>query len=298
MTPSPGQPVASAPAAPTQGGPRIRVGVGGWTYEPWRGSFFPEGLPHSRELAYASGQLTAIEVNGTYYGTLKPASFKKWHDETPDNFVFSLKASRYATNRRVLADAGESISRFVESGISELGRKLGPIVWQFMPGKAFEPHDFEAFLALLPASIDGQTLRHVVDVRHESFMTLEYLALARRYRVATVFTDAEKFPSFADLTGDFAYARLMQSEAPIATGYADGALDAWAERARLWAAGNAPADLPSMEAPANGCAPRDVFIYFIKGAKERAPAAAMALLARLGVGAAGGNDFNNPSTGK
>lgn len=282
MTPSP---ASSIPYVPAQHGARIRVGVGGWTYEPWRGSFFPEGLPHSRELAYASGQFTAIEVNGTYYSTFKPASFKKWHEETPDDFVFSLKASRYATNRRVLADAGESITRFVESGISELGRKLGPIVWQFMPGKTFEPQDFEAFLALLPATVDGQTLRHVVDVRHESFMTPDFLALARRYRVATVFTDAEQFPSFADLTGDFVYARLMQSEAAIATGYADGALDAWAERARLWAAGSAPVDLPSLEAPAAGCAPRDVFLYFINGAKERAPAAAMALLTRLGAGA-------------
>ena len=287
MTHSPGQPEISASPAETQGGSRIRVGVGGWTYEPWRNNFFPEGLPHSRELEYASRQLTAIEVNGTYYGTLKPASFKKWHDETPADFVFSLKASRYATNRRVLADAGESITRFVESGISELGQKLGPIVWQFMPGKVFEPQDFEAFLALLPASVDGQTLRHVVDVRHESFMTPEYLALARRYRVATVFADAEKFPSFADLSGDFVYARLMQSDAALATGYADAALDAWAERARRWAAGDAPADLPSLEAPANHCAPRDVFVYFINGAKEQAPAAAMALLGRLGVGPAG-----------
>ena len=263
---------------------RIRVGVGGWTYEPWRSNFFPEGLPHSRELEYASRQLTAIEVNGTYYSTMKPASFKKWHDETPDDFVFSLKASRYATNRRVLAEAAESITRFVESGIGELGRKLGPIVWQFMPGKVFEPQDFEAFLALLPSRIDGHALRHVVDVRHESFMTPDYLALARRYKVAAVFTDAEKFPSFADLTGDFVYARLMQSDAALLTGYADAALDAWAERARCWAAGGAPDDLPSLEAPAEGAAPRDVFIYFINGAKERAPDAARALLARLGIG--------------
>ena len=268
-------------------GRRIRIGVGGWTYEPWRNNFFPQGLPHSRELAYASRQLTAIEVNGTYYGTLKPASFKKWHDETPEDFVFSLKASRYATNRRVLAEAGESITRFVESGISELGHKLGPIVWQFMPGKTFEPEDFEAFLALLPASIDGQTLRHVVDVRHESFMTPDYLALARRYRVATVFTDAEKFPSFADLTGDFVYARLMQSDAGVATGYEPAALDAWAERALRWAAGGAPDDVPSLEAPEEGAAPRDVFVYFINGAKERAPDAASALLARLGLMSAG-----------
>jgi len=273
---------APSSAAPSTADARIRAGVGGWTFEPWRGSFFPPGLPHSRELEYASRQLSAIEVNGTYYGTLKPASFRKWHDETPDNFVFSLKASRYATNRRVLAEAGESIRRFTESGISELGGKLGPIVWQFMPGKVFEAGDFEAFLALLPKQVDGLALRHVVDVRHESFMSPDYLALARRYRVATVFTDADKFPSFADLTGDFAYVRLMMSEAGLETGYEEGALYAWAERARQWAAGGAPGDLPTLEeAPAQG-KPRDVFVYFINGAKERAPAAAMAFLKRLG----------------
>ncbi|MES2192326.1 MAG: DUF72 domain-containing protein [Pseudomonadota bacterium] len=260
----------------------IRVGIGGWTFEPWRDNFFPKGLPHSKELEYASRQLNSMEVNGTYYGTLKPASFKKWHDETLADFVFSLKATRYATNRRVLAEAGESISRFVESGISELGPKLGPIVWQFMPGKVFEAADFEAFLALLPGKADGLQLRHVVDVRNESFMTPEFLALARRYKVATVFTDADKFPSFADLTGDFAYARLMMSDAAIQTGYAGTALDAWAARAKLWAEGDAPDDLPCIEETAKKQAPRDVFIYFINGAKERAPAAAMALLQRLG----------------
>jgi uncharacterized protein YecE (DUF72 family) len=261
---------------------RIRVGVGGWTFEPWRDNFFPKGLPHSRELEYASRHVSAIEVNGTYYGTLKPASFQRWFEETPEDFVLSLKATRYATNRKVLAEAGESITRFVESGISELGSKLGPIVWQFMPGKTFEAEDFEAFLDLLPQQIDGLTLRHVVDVRNESFMTQEFLALGRRYKVATVFADAEKFPSFADITGDFVYARLMSSEAEIPTGYADAALDGWAERARVWASGRTPDDLPSIEEPVAARAPRDVFIYFINGAKERAPAAAMALLQRLG----------------
>ena len=273
---------ATTAKTPSTNPSRIRAGVGGWTFEPWRSNFFPPGLPHSRELEYASRQLSAIEVNGTYYGTLKPASFKKWHDETPDDFVFSLKASRYATNRRVLAEAGDSIQRFIDSGISELGRKLGPIVWQFMPGKVFDAADFEAFLQLLPKQVDGRALRHVVDVRHESFMSPDYLALARSYKVATVFTDADKFPSFADLTGDFAYARLMMSDADLETGYEGNALDAWAERARLWAAGDTPADLPALEdAPAQG-KPRDVFVYFINGAKERAPAAAMAFLSRLG----------------
>lgn len=270
----------SGPSAPAHS--RIRAGVGGWTFEPWRSNFFPPGLPHSRELEYASRKLSAIEVNGTYYGTLKPASFKKWHDETPDDFMFSLKASRYATNRRVLAEAGDSIQRFIDSGISALGDKLGPIVWQFMPGKVFDAEDFEAFLKLLPKQVDGLALRHVVDVRHESFMSPDYLALARRYKVATVFTDADKFPSFADLTGEFVYARLMMSHADLETGYESTALDTWAERARQWAAGDAPADLPTLEdAPARG-KPRDVFVYFINGAKERAPAAAMAFLDRLG----------------
>ena len=249
--------------------------MGGWTFEPWRDNFFRSSLPHSRELEYASRHLTAIEVNGTYYGTLKPASFQRWFEETRDNFVLSLEATRYATNRKVLAEAGESIKRFVESGITKLGKKLGPIAWQFMPGKTFESEDFEASLALLPKKIGRLPLRHVVDVRNESFMTPEFLTLAQRYKVATVFADAEKFPSFADLTSDFVYARLMGSEANIDTGYASAALDAWAN-------GGAPDDLPSLEDPLKSASPRDVFVYFINGAKERAPAAAMALLQRLG----------------
>lgn len=262
---------------------RIRVGVGGWTYEPWRDNFYPAKLPHAQELSYASRQLTAIEVNGTYYSTMKPASFRKWSDETPGGFVFALKASRFATNRKLLATAGESIARFVDSGIEELGPKLGPIVWQFMPTKAFDPEDFAGFLALLPAKAGSLALRHVMDVRHESFKSPAYLALARQHKVATVFTDSGKFPSFADLTGDFAYARLMNSEATRETGYAPEALDAWAENARTWAAGKTPAALPHVEqdGPSKAGKARDVFVFFINGAKERAPAAASALIERL-----------------
>ncbi|KWT82604.1 MULTISPECIES: DUF72 domain-containing protein [unclassified Variovorax] len=264
---------------------RIRVGVGGWTYEPWRNNFYPEGLPHSKELHYASRQLTAIEVNGTYYSSFKPPTFKKWHDETPEDFVFSLKASRFATNRKQLSGAGDSVSRFVESGITELGDKLGPIVWQFMPTKAFDPEDFEAFLALLPKKEGSRALRHVMDVRHPSFMTPAYLALARRYQAATVFTDSDKFPSFADLTSDFVYARLMMSDAQHKTGYAPKALDAWAEAARTWAGGGLPEALPCVEERAKNArstkGTRDVFVYFINGAKEKAPAAAGALIQRL-----------------
>ncbi|MGO4393598.1 DUF72 domain-containing protein [Variovorax sp. M-6] len=268
---------------PSPATPRIRVGIGGWTYEPWRDNFYPAKLPHAQELGYASRQLTAIEVNGTYYSTMKPASFKKWHDETPEGFMFSLKASRFATNRKLLATAGESIARFIDSGIEELGSKLGPIVWQFMPTKAFDPEDLAAFLDLLPKKAGSRALRHVLDVRHESFKTPEYLALARSHGVATVFTDSDKFPSFADLSADFAYARLMNSDAALESGYAPKALDAWAENARLWAAGQKPASLPQVED--NGASktgsPRDVFIYFINGAKEKAPAAARALIERL-----------------
>jgi uncharacterized protein YecE (DUF72 family) len=259
----------------------IRVGVGGWTFAAWRNNFFPEGLPQSQELEYAAQHLSAIEINGTYYRTQKPASFAKWRDETPPGFVFSVKASRYATNLRVLGAAGDSIERFVGSGLSELGEKLGPIVWQFMPTKRFEPDDFEAFLDLLPQSVDGLKLRHAMDVRHASFMAPDYLNLARKYKVATVFADSDEYPSFADLTGDFVYARLMRTKAGVATGYEAKALDRWAERAQAWAAGAEPGDLPRVEAAPAPQKPRDVFMYFISGAKERAPAAAMALLARL-----------------
>ncbi|MDW3681012.1 DUF72 domain-containing protein [Cupriavidus sp. CV2] len=259
-----------------------RVGIGGWNFAPWRDNFYPASLTQSRELEYASRQLTAIEINSTYHGTQKRTSFAKWRDATPDGFVFSLKASRFATNRRVLAESGESIERFVDSGIAELGDRLGPIVWQFAPTKQFDPEDFEAFLALLPASVEGRTLRHVLEVRNESFMTPDYLKLARKYKAATVFTDSDKFPSFADLTADFVYARLMRSAQTLKTGYAPTALDAWGERVKTWAAGGMPEDLPQVDDKAAAKRKREVFVFFINGAKERAPAAAQALLARLG----------------
>jgi uncharacterized protein YecE (DUF72 family) len=264
---------------------RIRTGIGGWTFEPWRDNFYPAGLPHSRELHYASRQLPAIEVNGTFYGSQKPATYAKWRDETPEGFLFSLKASRYCTHRRVLAEAGESINRFLSSGITELGPKLGPILWQFAPAKAFDAADFGAFLQLLPDRIDGLALRHVLEVRHPSFMDPAFLALARRHRCATVFTDAEKFPSFADVTADFVYARLLMADANEPTGYAPAALDRWAAVAKTWSEGGRPDGLHHVEPEPAGApaAAREVFVYFINGAKERAPAAAGALLQRLGL---------------
>jgi uncharacterized protein YecE (DUF72 family) len=262
---------------------RIRVGIGGWNFEPWRDNFYPSDLPHHLELEYASRRVTAIEINSTYYGMQKPATFAKWREATPDGFMFSLKASRYATNRRVLSEAGDSVARFIDSGIAELGEKLGPILWQFAPTKRFDPEDFEAFLALLPKNVDGRPLRHVVDVRHESFMTPAFLSLARRYQVATVFTDSDDYPSFADPTADFIYARLMRSNTAIPTGYPLSALQTLHDRAVTWAEGGQPDGLPMIEErqapPAGG---RDVFLYFINGAKERAPAAAQTLVQLLG----------------
>lgn len=259
----------------------IRVGIGGWTFEPWRNNFYPPGLSASRELHYASRQLTAIEINGTYYSTQKPAVFAKWRDETPEGFVFSVKASRFTTNRRVLADAGESIDKFIGSGLAELGGKLGPLLWQFMPTKQFDPVDFGAFLKLLPGKLDGRDLRHVLDVRHQSFVSGEFLALARRYKMATVFADSDDYPSFSDPTADFIYARLMRTQSPIPTGYTPEALDAWANRAKLWAGGKEPDDLPRVSTQSAPKEKRDVFLFMISGAKERAPAAAQALIGRL-----------------
>jgi len=262
---------------------KIRVGIGGWTYEPWRDNFYPPKLPAARELEHASRQVTAIEVNGTYYSTMTPKSFERWFAETPDDFMFSLKANRFATNRRVLAEAGESIERFIGSGLARLEHKLGPVLWQFAPTKKFDPADFEAFLKLLPADVQGRALRHVLDVRHDSFMVPEFLALARRYRCAVVFTDSPDYPSFANLTADFVYLRLMNAKADVPTGYEPAVLAQFADCARTWAAGGEPSGLPLVAGDAGAARSdgRDVFMFMINGAKERAPAAAMGVIKAL-----------------
>ncbi|MBD9528417.1 DUF72 domain-containing protein [Paracoccus sp. PAR01] len=259
---------------------KIHIGIGGWTFEPWRGSFYPEGLAQKRELEYASSQLTSIEVNGTYYGSQKPESFQKWHDETPDGFVFSLKAPRYATNRKVLADAGETIERFFNSGVMLLGDKLGPINWQFMATKKFDPADFGAFLNLLPATHEGRALRHAIEVRHDSFRDPEFLNMARAHNVAVVISADGEFPQIADPTADFIYARIMGTVEDEPLGYSPAALDLWAERARIWAAGGVPDGLDYVGDPAPS-GPRDVYLYVISGHKVRNPHAAMALIERL-----------------
>jgi uncharacterized protein YecE (DUF72 family) len=258
----------------------IRVGIGGWVFAPWRGPFYPKGQPQARELEYASRKLTTIEINGTFYRTQTPASFRKWAAETPDDFVFSLKGPQFATNRKVLAEAGSSIERFFGSGVMELKDKLGPVLWQMSPWKQFEPGDFEAFLALLPQKLDGRAIRHVVEVRHQSFAVPAFVDLLRKYAVAVVLVESDKHPLIADVTGDFVYARLQRTSEKEQTGYPAAALDLWAKRAKAWEKGGAPDDLPLIAGKAPK-ANRDVFVYMISGAKVRAPAAAMALIERV-----------------
>lgn len=241
----------------------IRVGVGGWTFEPWRGLFFPAKHPRARELEYASRQLRTIEVNGTFYRTQTPATFEKWAAETPDGFVFTVKAPRYCVQKKALVEAGASIQRFVESGIDRLGDKLGPILWQFAPTKRYDPEDFAGWAALLPHEAGGIALRHAWEVRHPSFACDQFTDLARAHNAAIVLADHDIYPMIDEATADFAYARLQRGADEIETGYDPAALDYWADRARAWSVRG------------------DVFAFLIHGGKMRAPAGAMALQQRV-----------------
>jgi uncharacterized protein YecE (DUF72 family) len=258
----------------------IYVGVGGWVFEEWRDNFYPKGLSQKRELEYASSKLSAIEINGTYYGSQKPESFARWHDETPEDFVFTLKGPRFATNRRVLAEAGESIERFITGGVTRLKNKLGPLNWQFMATKKFDAEDFGAFLALLPQKHDGITLRHAVEVRHASFACEEFLTLCRKHGVAVIVAGDCEFPMIADVTADFVYARLMGTSEKEKLGYSKAAIEKWAGRAKDWSKGGVPKDLPLIAKPP-AKKPRDVFLFVISGAKAKNPHAAQALIAAL-----------------
>jgi uncharacterized protein YecE (DUF72 family) len=258
---------------------QIYIGIGGWTFEPWRGVFYPQGLPQSKELEYASRQLTSIEINGTYYGSQSPETFRKWRDSTPEGFVFSVKGSRFCTNRKVLADGRESIAKFIDQGVLELEDRLGPLLWQFMPTKKFDRDDFAGFLDCLPDKAGGRALRHVVEVRHDSFQSPQFLALLRERNVGLVYAEHFTYPEMADVTADFVYARLQKGSDEIETAYPEPALDAWAARFKAWAAGGQPDDLPKVE-PGHvlPSRPRDVFAYVIHEGKVRAPAAARALI--------------------
>lgn len=245
----------------------IRVGIGGWTFEPWRGVFYPADLVQRRELEYASRQLTSIEINGTYYSSFKPDSWRKWRDETPDDFVFSVKASRFCTNRKVLAGAGESVQKFLNQGLTELGAKLGPINWQFMGTKKFDGEDFAAFLDLLPDELNGVRLRHAVEVRNQGFATPAFYDLCAERTAAIVYgkteDDDERWPEIDEPTADFTYARFMSSHEQLESGVTADELSGFAKQCRAWAKRG------------------EVFAYFIAGAKVRNPAAAQALINKL-----------------
>ncbi len=258
----------------------IRVGIGGWDFDPWRETFYPKGLAKAKQLDHASRQLTAIEINATYYRTQSPALFERWAKTVPDGFRFAVKASRFCTTRRILAEGEESVTRFCGQGLTALGDRLGPILWQFMATKKFDRDDFAAFLKMLPEKQDGVKLRHAIEVRHESFRDPAFVSLCREAGAAIVFGDGEGYPLVPDISGGIVYARLMRAEAEIEQGYPPEALDRWAGVAREWAAGESPAGFPYVAEPAPTQA-RDTYVFFISAAKERNPAAAMALIERL-----------------
>lgn len=239
----------------------IRVGIGGWNFAPWRGTFYPPALPQARELAFASQNLTSIEINATYYGSQKPESFRKWREQTPENFVFAVKGPRFATMRRDLSQAAESINRFLNSGVLELGDKLGPILWQFPATRTFDPAALRPFLEALPSNH-----KHVVETQHASFADPAWSALLREFNVAPAIVESDKHTMLTDLTADFVYARLERNQADAPEGYDTAALDAWARRIKTWASGKQA---------------RPCFIYFISGDKVRAPDSARAMIRRL-----------------
>ena len=259
----------------------IHVGIGGWDFDPWRGTFYPLGLPKARQLEYAGGHLSAIEINATFYKLQSPELFERWAKAVPENFRFAVKASRFCTNRKNLGDAAEAMGRFLSQGITVLGERLGPVLWQLAPTKRFDPAEIRAFLALLPTRQDGLELRHAIEVRHESFRSREFVAMAASANVAIVFADSDDYPQIADLTADFVYARLQRTREAEGEGYAPAQLDRWADIARRWAAGEQPDGLDYVSRRRAPALPREVFLFVIGGAKVRNPAAAQALIARL-----------------
>lgn len=288
----------------------IRIGISGWTYKPWRGVFYPEGLPQKQELTYAAEHFRSIEINGTFYGLQRPTSFAAWYDATPDDFVFAIKASRYITHMRRLVDIETPLANFLACGVLRLGRKLGPILWQFPPRMAFDPDRFESFLKLLPkdteeaveiarrhdSRLDNRAyletdakrpIRHALEIRHDSFRSQEFIDLLREYRVGLVVADTVEWPLLMDLTADFVYCRLHGSEQLYVSGYDDKALDHWAHLIRHWTRGRDPKEALRVGPPSPPLAHgRDVYVYFDNDAKVRAPQDAEALADRLGAGPA------------
>jgi uncharacterized protein YecE (DUF72 family) len=242
---------------------RVRIGIGGWTYPPWRGVFYPEKLPQAKELEYAVNAMTAIEINATFYGRQRPKSWENWEKAAPDGFQFAIKGSRYCVSRSKLAESADSIANFVGQGFEALGPKLGPILWQFAPFKRFDADDIAAFIDLLPEKLNGIALRHAIEPRNKSFDDEQFFDLCRARNIAVVLDDSDKYPAIDADTADFAYARLQRMSEDLPTGYDDAALDGFAARAREWQKRG------------------DAYVFMINGAKVRAPAAALALQARL-----------------
>jgi uncharacterized protein YecE (DUF72 family) len=243
---------------------KIRIGIGGWTYPPWRGVFYPDKLPQSKELEYASHALTAIEINATFYGRQKPKSWESWERIAPDGFQFAVKGSRYCVMKSKLAEASEGLAGFFAQGFAALGDKLGPILWQFTHYRKFDPDDIARFIDLLPETLDGITLRHAIEPRHASFNDQKFFDLCRARNIAVVLEDSDEYPSIDADTASFRYARLQRMREEVNTGYDDAALNGFADRARAWQKAG------------------DVYLFLINGAKVRAPAAALALRERLG----------------
>lgn len=259
----------------------IRAGIGGWNFAEWRGTFYPKGHPQAKELDFASRVLTSIEINGTFYRTPSAETFAKWAAEVPDGFVFSVKGPMSVVGKGVLAETGPALEKFFASGVLGMGDRLGALFWQFMPAKKFDPKDVEAFFKMLPKEAKGRKLRHAVEARHATFAVPEFVELARKYGVAVVLVDSEKHPLIADPTSDFMYLRLQRTQEKVATGYKSAEIKTWAARAKAWEAGGAPDDLELLgKKPAK--TKRDVFVYFISGAKVRAPAAAQAFINEVG----------------
>jgi uncharacterized protein YecE (DUF72 family) len=243
----------------------LRVGIGGWSYPPWRGDFYPPGLSQRQELEYAAGKFGAIEINATFYGRQSPKSWAAWAEQVPDGFQFAIKGSRYCVTRPNLCDAGEGLGVYFAQGMAALGPKLGPVLWMFATRRQFDRDDIAAFLELLPRELAGIPLCHVLEPRHESFRDERFFDLCRTRGVAIVFGDDDEFPCIDADTASFGYARLQRMRPEVPTGYEEPQLDAFAAKAKGWAA-----------------AGRDGYLFMINGAKERAPAAALALQERLG----------------
>ena len=244
---------------------RIRIGIGGWTYAPWRGSFYPHKLPQAKELEYAASKLGAIEINATFYGRQKPKSWENWEKIAPAGFQFAVKGSRYCVSRSKLAESAESVANFFGQGFEVLGPKLGPILWQFAPFKRFDGDDMAAFIDLLPAELNGMKVRHAIEPRHKSFDDEKFFELCRARNIAIVFEDSDDYPLIEAQTADFSYARLQRMSEEVPTGYDEASLDKFAAKAREWQTRG------------------DAYIFMINGAKVRAPAAALDLQRRLGV---------------